>query len=329
MPLHSLEDMVSDAYTEAWLDGPQSTKFYTRTYLAPPSESKAVLVFIHGFAEHVGRYTEAHPQFAARGINVFTFDQRGFGKTALDTKNKSKSSVYGKTSGEQQLDDVQWAIDHAKKEFPGLPVFLSGHSMGGGEVLNFPLRRDAAGLAGIIASSPLVHQTKPASKIARAAGGLAAGVVPYFTIPAPLDYNVSLSCEVTKSQQTENAQELSHDDSYNKMCSKDPLSKLQGSLRGISDMLNWGEELLRINYKKWPNTLPILFVHGTGDQITSYTSVKEFHDKIVADDKSIILYDDGFHELVHEPAHREKLLNDEIAWMQAHLPETEPPESKL
>ncbi|KAJ7350644.1 lysophospholipase [Mycena albidolilacea] len=310
MPLHSLEDMVSDAYTEAWLVGPQSTKFYTRTYLAPPAESKAVLVFIHGFAEHVGRYTEAHPQFAARGINVFTFDQRGFGKTALDEKNKSKSSAYGKTSGEHQMDDVQWAIDHAKKEFPGLPVFLSGHSMGGGEVLNFPVRRDASVLAGVIASSPLVHQTKPASKIARSAGGVAGAVLPYVAIPAPLDYN-----------------ELSHDAKYNQMCRNDPLCKLQGTLRGISDMLNWGEELLRVNYKKWPKTLPILFVHGTGDQITSHIAAKEFHDKIASDDKNLITYPDGFHELVHEPAHNEKLLNDEIAWIEGHLSKTS--ESKL
>ncbi|KAJ7876088.1 lysophospholipase [Mycena olivaceomarginata] len=310
MPLHSLEDMVSDAYTEAWLVGPQSTKFYTRTYLAPPAESKAVLVFIHGFAEHVGRYTEAHPQFAARGINVFTFDQRGFGKTALDEKNKSKSSAYGKTSGEHQMDDVQWAIDHAKKEFPGLPVFLSGHSMGGGEVLNFPVRRDASVLAGAIASSPLVHQTKPASKLARSAGGVAGAVLPYVAIPAPLDYN-----------------ELSHDAKYNQMCRNDPLSKLQGTLRGISDMLNWGEELLRVNYKKWPKTLPILFVHGTGDQITSHIAAKEFHDKITSDDKNLITYPDGFHELVHEPAHNEKLLNDEIAWIEGHLSKTS--ESKL
>lgn len=191
MPLHGLTDMTSDAYTEAWLVGPQSTKFYTRTYLAPPSESKAVLVFIHGFAEHVGRYTEAHPQFAARGINVFTFDQRGFGNTALDAENKSKSSSYGKTSGEHQMDDVKWAIDHARKEFPGLPVFLSGHSMGGGEVLNYPVRRDAGVLSGVIACSPLVHQTKPASKLARALGGLASNFLPYLVIPAGLDYNVS------------------------------------------------------------------------------------------------------------------------------------------
>ncbi|KAJ7935217.1 lysophospholipase [Mycena leptocephala] len=307
MPLHGLTDMTSDAYTEAWLVGPQSTKFYTRTYLAPPSESKAVLVFIHGFAEHVGRYTEAHPQFAARGINVFTFDQRGFGNTALDAENKSKSSSYGKTSGEHQMNDVKWAIDHARKEFPGLPVFLSGHSMGGGEVLNYPVRRDAGVLSGVIACSPLVHQTKPASKLARALGGLASNFLPYLVIPAGLDYN-----------------DLSHDAEYNQMCRTDPLAKLQGTLRGISDMLNWGEELLRVNYNKWPKTLPILF-------ITSHDAVKQFHDKIVSDDKNMIVYPDGFHELVHEPAHKEKLINDEIAFMEARLSKgtAAPAEAKL
>ncbi|KAF7362334.1 Hydrolase-4 domain-containing protein [Mycena venus] len=321
MPLHSHADMTSDAYTEAWLVGPQSTKFYTRTYLAPPSESKAVLVFIHGFAEHVGRYTEAHPQFAARGINVFTFDERGFGNTALDAKNKSKSSAYGKTSGADQMVDIQWALDHAKKEFPGLPVFLSGHSMGGGEVLNFSVRCDTSMLAGVIACSPLVRQTKPASKIARAAGALAAVFVPYLTIPAPLDFN-----------------DLSHDAEYNKMCSTDPLAKLQGTLRGISDMLNWGEELLEKKlWDDWPKTLPVLFVHGSGDQITSHDAAKEFHDHIKLEDKTMIFLSceqfDGFHELVHEPAHKEKLISDEIAWIEAHLSEpataAAPAESKL
>ncbi|KAF7362331.1 Hydrolase-4 domain-containing protein [Mycena venus] len=251
MPIHSQNDMVSDAYTEAWLVGPQSTKIYARTYLAPPSESKAVLVFIHGFAEHVGRYTEAHPQFAARGINVFTFDQRGFGKSGLDAENKSASSAYGKTSGADQIDDIQWALDHVRKAFPGLPVFLSGHSMGGGEVLNFPVRRDASILAGVIASSPIIRQTKPTSKITRAVAGLVAAFNPYLLVPARADYN-----------------DLSHDAEYNRMCSTDPLSPQQGTLRCTMDMLNWGDELLRVNYKKWPRTLPVLFVHGSGDQMT-------------------------------------------------------------
>ncbi|KAF8150442.1 lysophospholipase [Mycena galopus ATCC 62051] len=301
MPIYSAQDMVSDAYTEAWLIGPQLTKFYTRTYLAPPGESKAAIVFIHGFADHVGRYTEAHPQLAAHGFNVFTFDQRGFGKTALDLKNKSWSSTYGKTSGEQQMDDIQWAIDHAETEFPGLPVFLSGHSMGGGEVLNFAVRRDTSVLAGVIASSPLVRQTNPIKfdRIIRAAGGWAAILLPYLIMSTPLNYN-----------------DLSHDAEYTKFCATDVLAKLQGTLRGVLDMINWGEELL--NGKKWPKTLPILFLHGSADQITSHTATNEFHNKIETDDKTMIVYPDGFHELLQEPAHKEKLIADEIAWIEAH-----------
>ncbi|KAF7351008.1 Hydrolase-4 domain-containing protein [Mycena sanguinolenta] len=304
LPVHSPEDMVSDAYSEAWLAGPQSTQFYTRTYRANGYESKAVVVFIHGFVEHVGRYTQVHPVLAAHGFNVFTFDQRGFGKTALDEEHKSALSAYGKTSGEDQLDDIQWAIDHAKKEFPGLPLFLSGHSMGGGEMLNFSVRRDASGLAGVIASSPIIRPTKHSifEGAALAAGGAIATLFPYTPIPIPMDYNA-----------------LSHDTIYNNMCKNDVLAKRQGTLRGVVDMLNWGEELLSVNYKKWPNTLPILFVHGTADQITSPEATKEFLNKIIADDKQLILYTDGFHELLQEPADREKLVHDEIAWMDAHL----------
>ncbi|KAF7289338.1 Hydrolase-4 domain-containing protein [Mycena indigotica] len=315
MPLHKLDDMKSDAYTEAWVEGPQSTKFYTRVYKAKEESSKAVLVFVHGFAEHVGRYTEAHPVFAEHGISVFAFDQRGFGRTALDKANKSKSSAYGKTSGPDQMGDIKWAIQHAQKEFPGLPVFLAGHSMGGGEVLNFATRYadDAkAMLTGVIACSPLVHQTTPASKIQRWAGGMIANGVPYFTIPTPLNYD-----------------DLSHDENYNKMCKTDELSKLQGTLRGVSDMLSWGELLLTEQYKKWPKTLPVLLVHGTGDKITSSKAAENYIEKLAADDKETILYTDGYHELVHEPAHREKLLNDMIAFIEKHIPKPSAVEAKL
>ena len=123
--------MSTAKYTEAWLSGPQDTNFYTRTYAPPPSTpSKAALVFLHGFAEHVGRYTHFHPLLAERGITVFTYDQRGFGLTAQDTEgNKSKGSAYGKTSWKDQMKDIDWAISHVKDTLKGLPIFLMGHSM--------------------------------------------------------------------------------------------------------------------------------------------------------------------------------------------------------
>ena len=121
--------MSNNAYTESWLVGPQSTKFYTRTY-SPPSQPKAVVVFLHGFAEHIGRYTHFHPWLAAKGIAVFAYDQRGYGLTAQDKGgNKSRDSAYGKTSWKEQMDDIAWAVQHASKTFEGVPLFLMGHSM--------------------------------------------------------------------------------------------------------------------------------------------------------------------------------------------------------
>lgn len=121
--------MSSTAYTETWLAGPPSgsTKFYTRTY-RPTSSPKAVIVFVHGFAEHIGRYEHFHPRFPEHGIAVFTYDQRGYGKTGQDP-NRSPGSAYGNTTWKEQMVDLAWALEHAKKEFSGTPVFLMGHSM--------------------------------------------------------------------------------------------------------------------------------------------------------------------------------------------------------
>lgn len=118
---------MSATFTEAWLTSHSNTKLYTRTYTA--AEPKAVLVFLHGFCEHIGRYEHAHPKWAERGITVFTYDGRGFGRTALDKENKSKDSAYGRTSWKDQFLDIEWAIKHVREEFEGLPVFLMGHSM--------------------------------------------------------------------------------------------------------------------------------------------------------------------------------------------------------
>ena len=120
---------AAPAYTEAWLPGPENTQFYTRTYPAASSPPRAIVLFVHSFAEHIGRYEWAHGEYAARGITVFAYDQRGFGRTALDKTGKSAHSSYGRTSWREQLADVEWWVRHLGKEHAGVPLFLMGHSM--------------------------------------------------------------------------------------------------------------------------------------------------------------------------------------------------------
>ncbi|KAI9059512.1 alpha/beta-hydrolase [Trametes sanguinea] len=246
------------SYTEAWLPGYDGLQFYTRTYAAA-SPARAVLLFVHGFAEHVARYEWAHGVYASRGITVFTYDQRGFGRTALDKERKSKESAWGKTNWHDQFSDIEWWLKRLRSEHPGLPLFLMGHSMGGGLALGFatrpsppPAPESVKLLSGIIASSPLLLQTHPAPKILRYIGGKACLLFPNLLIDAPVP-----------------VEDLSHDPEAHKAAANDPLMMQKGSLKGLFDMLGGGEQLLWNDYKNWPQSLPLLIVHGTADRVSN------------------------------------------------------------
>ncbi|KAG1758353.1 alpha beta-hydrolase [Suillus occidentalis] len=297
------------AFLESWLVGPQHTQFYTRTY-RPASTTKAVVIFVHGFIEHVARYEHVFPAWSARGLAVFAYDQRGFGRTALDMERKSKESSYGKTSWKEQFQDIEWAVNHAKSEFGSIPVFLYGHSMGGALVLAFctrasspPAKETVTNLAGVISTSPLILQTKPAAKAARWIGGRASLLAPWLTIPSGVK-----------------GQDLSHDKAVGEEYAKDPMVKQIGSLRGVSDMLDGGEHLLHTDYTRWPTDLPVLFIHGSDDKVTSVKASELFHQRVPAKDKTISIFPGGYHELHNEPdGVKEKLIEECITWVEAHL----------
>jgi alpha-beta hydrolase superfamily lysophospholipase len=80
---------------------------------------KALVVIVHGLGEHSGRYAHVAKVLNENGIQVFSFDQRGHGKS---------EGPRGHTpSGEQLMYDVVKAINVAKETFePDLPVFLYG-----------------------------------------------------------------------------------------------------------------------------------------------------------------------------------------------------------
>ena len=109
---------------------------------SPPSsvQTSATIVFVHGFIEYIDRYVEVFPLFAARGIEVVAYDQRGFGDTAIKA-NGGWAKHYTNTTWPQQFKDVKiiveeqrrWIDEKYKDRQTGkIPLFLVGHSMGGG-----------------------------------------------------------------------------------------------------------------------------------------------------------------------------------------------------
>ncbi|KZT05769.1 alpha/beta-hydrolase [Laetiporus sulphureus 93-53] len=293
-------------YSEAWLTGPSDTQFYARTYEA--ADPKAVLVFVHGAAEHVGRFAHNHLLYAKRGIMVFAYDRRGSGRTALDQEHRSADSMYGKTDWKSELKDMEWAIRHVQSTFSSLPVFLMGDSLGGGLILGFVAREDAprdvlSMLSGVIIASPTLLMVDQPPRLMR--------------------WIISLLCIVSPNVQfpfRNNAQNLSRNPETNEAYIRDPLIRTAGSVKIVRDLVTEGEALLEKNYQYWPEDMPVLFIHGTGDKITMHQKTVAFYDSLSTKDKQVILYEGAFHELHNEPdGVAEKMVDDCVKFMEAHL----------
>ncbi len=112
----------------------------------PDGPPVAAMVLLHGFGEYGGRYEAWASLFAARGVVACMHDQRGHGRTPGPRGVAPNYDAF--------LDDTALMTDKIRREYPGLPLFLYGHSMGGNVALNYLLKRDQTAFCGAIVTSP-------------------------------------------------------------------------------------------------------------------------------------------------------------------------------
>ena len=94
----------------------------------PNGEVKAVVQIAHGMMEHVGRYREFAEFLAGHGIYVLGNDHLGHGKTAAAEEDRG---YFGDHAGAVSvIRDMRRVTVHAQRKYPGVPIFLLGHSMG-------------------------------------------------------------------------------------------------------------------------------------------------------------------------------------------------------
>lgn len=108
-----------------------------------------VVCLVHGIGEHAGRYDRSGEAFKEAGIAMVGMDLRGHGFS---------SGTRGHTSPRAGiLGDVDCLMDYIQKEYPGVPVFLYGHSMGGNIALDYRKRgRYRSVPEGYIITSPWI-----------------------------------------------------------------------------------------------------------------------------------------------------------------------------
>ena len=264
-------------------------KLQGKAYL-PETPLKAIICTVHGFAEHFGRYTHVAEYMTAQGYGLIGFDLRGHGRSEGKRAHTPNFNAL--------LEDVRSFIALIIEKFPDIPLFLYGHSMGGNIVTNFILNYKPSYLQGVIVTSPWLKLafTPPAIKLWLA--NLMAKIYPQFTEKNEL-----------------NAKELSHDEEVGKRYNTDPLVLHTITAKLFSEVTKAG--LYALSHASSFN-LPLLLMHGTGDNITSFKASQDFALKAPSQLISTEWWKDMRHEL-HNEIIKTQVLGRMSEWIDGQL----------
>lgn len=116
-----------------------------------PEQPRAVLRMVHGMAEHKERYLPLMEYLAGRGYACVMHDNRGHGGSVRAPEDLGY--MY-KGGGRAFVEDAYAVTERIRADWPGLPVFLFGHSMGSLIVRTYLQRHDDAIDGLIVCGSP-------------------------------------------------------------------------------------------------------------------------------------------------------------------------------
>jgi alpha-beta hydrolase superfamily lysophospholipase len=110
------------------LTDPDGFEIFVYRWAPPPGTSpKAVVQLAHGAAEHALRYERFARYLNQAGYTVYADDHRGHGKTA---STLDKAGIAGEDGWNGMVRDLRMITDCIQHDYPDLPLFLFGHSMG-------------------------------------------------------------------------------------------------------------------------------------------------------------------------------------------------------
>ena len=310
---------------EEWYDLRQDgkLKYFLGTWYVTKGDErvqpKAVVVFVHGFAEYIRIYDEAFRYFAQHGYQVNAFDQRGYGYTWYELPDRDNH--HGWTSWKDQFTDVSHMINLTRSRLDAawgkdkVPIFLMGHSMGGGISSGFFTRDSGEGppeevknkVSGVMLSAPWLDIFSP---------------VPHVIGDPLFGAILSVYPRMPNIIGLKHA-DLSRDPAVVENARKDPKHSFWVFARGLHDPFVNGPKIVSRDYVKWPERLPLLIQHGTTDRITRFTSSDTLCRRLrkMGRDAECVPLEGYYHELLQEPGDDKiKVANTYISWLDRHLP---------
>ena len=275
-------------HQEGTFKGIRNASIYYQCWL-PEGESRAVLLIVHGLAEHSGRYMNGVNYFVPLGYAVYGVDHVGHGKS-------SGTRVYVERF-EDYTDTLKIYFDMVRRWQPDKPVFLVGHSMGGliGAVY---LLSHQSELTGAVLSGPAVKVHRTVSSTAIFAGKVISVLMPKLGV-------IGLEAEG-----------VSRDPAVVQAYVDDPLvCRGKVTARLSAELV---KAVRRVIAEAANIRLPILIVQGSADKLVDPKGAQMLYNTVSSLDKTIKIYDGLYHEVFNEPEH-DMVLGDVKVWLETHL----------
>ena len=255
----------------------------------PAGPSKAIVILVHGYAEHSGRYAHVIDFFVEQNYTVYAYDQRGHGRSEGVRADVVKFNDHVK--------DLKTFVDLVRERESSDRIFLLGHSTGA--VISVLLAAQHAELlAGLISTSIYLRDARQIPAFLIAVAPIVAAFAPLLPVSESVAEYVSKDPEVVENART------------------DPLT-YHGKVRA-----RMGVHFLNM-YKDVTTNMgnvvaPILILNGADDRLADPEGSKILFEGIGSKDKTLRVFDGVHHEILNEP--EKQMVFDEIAdWLSTRI----------
>lgn len=287
--------------------------------LAEPKGSiRGIVQISHGMCEHIDRYLPFFRFLAGEGFAVCGNDHLGHGKSCQDS---ARLGYFAPEKGYQYLvEDLHRITLQLQQRYPGVPVFLFGHSMGS-MIVRLYLSKYSSLLRGVVLCG--TAGPNPASKagmllcrqVIASKGEMAHSPRLYRLIFG--SYNSRYDHPKTEFAW------LSRDEEMVSAYMDDPLCGFPFTASAYLDLLSLQYYCnTRLWYRTLDQNLPMLLISGSMDPVGNYGRGILYIERQLAragvHDLTVWLYPQARHELLNE-TNRDEVMRDVLSWFALHL----------
>ncbi|MDD5503384.1 MAG: lysophospholipase [Candidatus Thermoplasmatota archaeon] len=301
-PLESLKSLVGGKDESAVITGDgffvgqENASIYYRYWKV--ENPIAIVIIVHGYGEHCGRYDWVARNFCAHGISCYALDHRGHGHSSGPRWNCEDYNYW--------IEDLHTFSKMVKPIEGDKKYFMLGHSMGGGIAAGYA-EKYPNDMVAYVLSGAMVGSSGPQTQILD-------GARPLIDVAEPLlsDYAVPVGLSGSS---------LNHDENNTKAYDNDPMvCHGQMKVRMVAEM---GQLEAYDQENIGQISAPCLFVHGSDDQLVNHNDTMAFYENLSIQDKKFITYDGFYHEVLNEPewfhGGKVRVMNDIYGWLMPRI----------